>query len=153
MAHKLENNYLTVSVEPFGAELSGIVCNRTLREYLWQGDPAFWKRRSPVLFPIVGSLWNGEYHYEGKPYTMSQHGFARDNRFELIRQSREEVRYNFIDNEETRMVYPFRFELQIGYKLIDNKIEVSWQVVNRGNGDMFFQIGAHPAFFYPYFNK
>jgi len=152
MAQILKNENLTVKVNSFGAELSEIVSNRTGRQYLWQADPAFWKRHSPVLFPIVGSLWNGEYHYKGKAYPMSQHGFARDKEFELIRRSDDEIRYRLTDNEDTRKVYPFRFDLQIGYKLVGNKIEVIWQVTNRGDEDMYFQIGAHPAFYYPGFD-
>ena len=152
MTHILKNKNLTIAVESLGAELASIVCNRTGREYLWQADPAFWKRHSPILFPIVGSLWNGEYHYKHKAYPMSQHGFARDNDFELMYRSEDELRYRFADNEATRRIYPFRFGLQVGYRLVDNKVQVIWQVTNKGDEDMYFQIGAHPAFFYPGFN-
>lgn len=152
MPYTLKSDDLTVKVDSSGAELTSIVANHTGREYLWQADPAFWKRHSPVLFPIVGSLWNGEYHYKKTAYPMSQHGFARDNDFRLIRQSDDEIRFGFTDTEHTRKAYPFSFELQIGYRLFQNKLEVIWQVVNKGGEDMYFQIGAHPAFFYPHFD-
>ena len=48
----ISNSQLTIRVSPHGAELCNIVCNG--KEYLWQADPSFWKRHSPVLFPIVG---------------------------------------------------------------------------------------------------
>lgn len=35
---------------------------------MWDAKPEYWKRTSPVLFPIVGSLNNGSYRYEGKEY-------------------------------------------------------------------------------------
>ena len=87
MNHILSNEYLTIEVSPHGAELQSIRNNRTGHEYLWQGNPAFWGRRSPVLFPIVGSLWNGEYHTGGNTYKMSQHGFARDMDFTIVEET------------------------------------------------------------------
>lgn len=149
----LKNEYLTVKIKSFGAELFNIISNKTGREYLWQGDPTFWKRRSPILFPIVGSLWNGEYRNNDIIYKMSQHGFARDNDFTLISSTSNEVFYAFKSNSETLKLYPFPFELQIGYRLIENKLTVIWKVINTGDSDMYFQIGAHPAFFYTDFDQ
>jgi galactose mutarotase-like enzyme len=37
--------------------------------------------------------------------------------------------------------------------LIDNCLEVNWIVENRTEGDMYFQIGAHPAFNYRNFDE
>ena len=48
---------LTAAVDPMGAQLCSLKLNQN--EYLWQGNPAFWSRRAPILFPIVGSLRNG----------------------------------------------------------------------------------------------
>ena len=76
-------------------------------EYLWQADPEYWKRHSPVLFPIVGSLWEGVYRYEGKEYRMGQHGFARDMDFSLLRKSGDEVWYRLVSDEGTLEKYPF----------------------------------------------
>lgn len=144
---KLSNSELTIAVSRHGAELCSIMSNG--REYLWQADPAFWKRHSPVLFPIVGSVWENEYRHEGKPYTLTQHGFARDMDFELIHESENEVRYRLTDNEETKKKYPFPFCLEVGYRTEGRKIEVMWKVINTGTEEMHFQIGAHPAFYYP----
>lgn len=76
MKKTVSNNSLTIQVSPHGAELSSIVANATGKEYLWQADPTFWKRHSPVLFPIVGSLWNNEYRHNGKTYKLSQQRFC-----------------------------------------------------------------------------
>ena len=84
MIQKLENDLLIVEASSWGAELQSIRDKRTGHEYLWQGNPAFWKRRSPVLFPIVGSVWDGKFHMDGKEYTMGQHGFARDMEFSPV---------------------------------------------------------------------
>ena len=146
----ISNKQLTIQVSPHGAELCSIVANG--KEYLWQADPAFWKRHSPVLFPIVGSVWENEYRNEGIPYTLTQHGFARDMEFTLISEKEDEVRYRLVSNEETLHKYPFPFCLEIGYRIQGKKIEVMWEVKNTGNKDMYFQIGAHPAFYWPEFD-
>lgn len=145
----LSNQYLTIRVADHGAELSGIVANATGKEYLWQADPAFWKRHSPVLFPIVGSVWEGKYRQDGATYSLSQHGFARDRDFTLVHESENELRFALESDERTREVYPFDFRLEIGYRLEGNRIEVLWRVVNTGDRTAYFQIGAHPAFYYP----
>lgn len=146
----ISNSQLTLRVSNHGAELCSIVCNG--KEYLWQADPAFWKRHSPVLFPIVGSVWDNEYRINGIPYPLSQHGFARDMDFELIMERPDELRYRLTDNEETRKKYPFPFCLEIGYRIEGKQIEVQWEVKNIGNEEMYFQIGAHPAFYFPSFD-
>ena len=145
--HTLSNEVLTVIVNDHGAELQNIIRNGV--EYLWQGDPAFWGRRSPVLFPIVGSVWDKRYRVEGKEYSLGQHGFARDMDFALVEATQTEIRFRLESNEETLEKYPYPFILEIAYKLRDNKIDVIWEVTNPSDNDLHFQIGAHPAFFYP----
>lgn len=149
----LSNDSLTIQVSPQGAELSSIVANATQKEYLWQADPAFWKRHSPVLFPIVGSLWNNKYHHNGITYHLSQHGFARDKEFELIKETDTELRFKLQESEDTLKLYPFPFYLEIGYRLAGNQIEIIWVVKNTGNEELHFQIGAHPAFYYPDYDE
>ena len=146
----ISNKQLTIQVSPHGAELCSIVANG--KEYLWQADPAFWKRHSPVLFPIVGSVWENEYRNEGIPYTLTQHGFARDMEFMIVAEKEDEVRYRLVSNEETLQKYPFPFCLEIGYRIQGKQIEVMWKVKNTGNKEMYFQIGAHPAFYWPEFD-
>lgn len=86
----ISNEQLTIQVSPHAAELCSIFANG--KEYLWQADPAFWKRHSPVLFPIVGSVWENQYRNEGIAYTLSQHGFARDMEFTLV--SEKKTKYD-----------------------------------------------------------
>lgn len=143
----LSNSELTIKISPHGAELCSIYCHG--HEYLWQADPAYWKRHSPVLFPIVGSVWNGRYCHEGHVYPLSQHGFARDMDFQLLSESPTEVHYRLEDSAETREKYPFPFLLDIGYRIHGCSIEVLWEVSNPGDAPLHFQIGAHPAFYFP----
>ena len=143
----LKNDILTVEVSNNGAELQSIRKNGV--EYLWQGDPAFWGRRSPVLFPIVGSVWEKKYRVDGMEYELGQHGFARDKVFELVSASETEVRYRLVSDDDTKAKYPYDFVLEIAYRLDGNKVDVVWEVQNPSSEDMYFQIGAHPAFNYP----
>ena len=143
----ISNSILDISVEEHGAELSSIRCNG--REYLWGAYPEFWKRHSPVLFPIVGSVWNGMYTSHGETFKMGQHGFARDMDFKLIREEEDYLEYELNSSDETLSKYPYPFILRIGYKIEGKNIIVIWKVVNPSDNDMYFQIGAHPAFYWP----
>ncbi|MDO4497440.1 MAG: aldose 1-epimerase family protein [Bacteroidales bacterium] len=143
---QLQNEQMTISVKEHGAELASIVCGG--KEYLWQADEKFWKRHSPVLFPIVGSVCKGEYRSHGKTYKMGQHGLARDLDFTLISATDNELWYELSSTPETLEKYPYSFCLRIGYRLEGKRISVMWKVVNTGEETMAFQIGAHPAFFF-----
>lgn len=143
----LSNSALSISIAEHGAELQSI--KKYGKEYLWQGDEKFWGRRSPVLFPFVGRVWDNVYRHEGKEYAMGQHGFARDMDFALIAKSETEATFLLESTSETLAKYPFAFRLKIGYELDGNAITVKWHVENTGTEDMYFQIGAHPAFYYP----
>ncbi len=148
----LSNNFLTIRVSEKGAELCSLFDKETQSEFLWEANPAFWKRHSPVLFPIVGSVWENRYRYQGQTYYLSQHGFARDRVFELILETEDELRYRLACDERTLEIYPFFFILEIGYKITGRCVEVSWEVKNPVKEPLYFQIGAHPAFYYPDLN-
>ena len=114
-AYQLKNEELTLTVISAGAEMKSLKDNKTEQEYLWQADPKFWGRTSPVLFPIVGNYVQKQSVYEGKTYTLSQHGFARDMEFDLESQTEEEIWFVLKDTESTLEKYPFHFALHIGY--------------------------------------
>lgn len=146
----LTNDVLAVVIDTHGAELQSIDNIRTGRHYLWHGDKAYWGRRSPVLFPIVGSLWDGTFRMDGKEYGLGQHGFARDMEFAVMENVPENEAWFVLEaNDETMMKYPRNFRLEIGYSLIGERVTVMWRVVNNDALRMSFQIGAHPAFNYP----
>lgn len=145
--HTLKNDLLAIRVKEHGAELASI--KKGSEEYLWQADSAFWGRHSPVLFPIVGSVWDKKYRVDGKEFELGQHGFARDMDFTLVEKKDTEIRFRLESDEETLTRYPWPFILEIGYRLEGNAIAVIWKVTNPGTEDMYFQIGAHPAFCYP----
>jgi galactose mutarotase-like enzyme len=142
----IENGILSVESKTAGAELTSIRLKADGTEYLWQADPRFWARQSPLLFPIIGAVADGKYTVAGRQYPMKNHGFARESEFEITHESAEAVAYTLVSNADTLAVYPFRFRLTAGYALDGNTLAVSWQVENNGDGPMGFSIGAHPAF-------
>ena len=142
----LENEHLLINVKQEGAELTRIYSKKMQLEYLWEGDDAFWGRQAPVLFPIVGKLRNGTYRYKNKDYALSQHGFARDQRFDIISKTDDTISFCFESNEATLLVYPFRFQLIISYQLNANALTVSYQVINLDDRELLFSIGGHPGF-------
>lgn len=153
MKHRLTNNLLNVVIDTHGAELQNITSVATGHEYLWQGNPEFWGRRSPVLFPIVGAVWDGHYRMDGTAYALGQHGFARDCDFTAtVGAADDEAWFTLDASEATLALYPRHFRLEIGYALRGRRIEVMWRVTNTDSRKMSFQIGAHPAFNYPDFN-
>ena len=116
MVHKLKNDILTVTVADRGAELKSVTGNDGT-EYLFDGNPAWWKYTSPVLFPIVGKLVGGKYRAEGKEFSLPGHGFARTSDFQCVRESDGEIVFKLNWSDETLKVYPYKFTLEISYIL------------------------------------
>ncbi len=148
MTTTISNLNLTVQINHLGAELFSLK-NSENTEYIWEGNPVFWGKHSPVLFPIVGTLKNNMYYYQGKEYYLSRHGFAREMEFELIEKFENSATFSLVSSIETRKVYPFDFELQICYSLDENKLNIDYKIINNNDSILPFSIGAHPAFALP----
>jgi len=140
----LKNDKLEIGVNVHGAELVRVLKDGV--DYLWDGNPAFWARTSPVLFPIVGAVAEGKYLINGEEFELSQHGFARDMDFEVMSRTENSLWFKIVSTDETQAKYPFEFELRIGYELDDETVIVRWEVLNNDCVMMPFSIGAHPAF-------
>ncbi len=145
----IENDFLAVSVQRTGAELSSIYHKSLYLEYLWSGDPAFWAKKSPVLFPIVGALKENSYEFEGKTYELGRHGFARELDFGIKELSPHEVVLTLTSDERTLAKFPFSFTFDIQYTLNQDCLSVTYHVQNTGKPFMYFSVGGHPAFKVP----
>ena len=145
----LKNDQLEVTINSLGAELTKIYKPQTKIDYLWHGDAKYWGRHAPVLFPFVGRLKDDTYYYEKQSFHQSQHGFARDQEFELLVQSDTKASFLLESSAKTLAVYPFEFKLVITYELKADQVLVSYQVENPGQKDLLFALGAHPAFNIP----
>lgn len=143
---QIQNEKLLVEISTLGAEVKRVYHLGHEIDYLWDSNPSFWAKSSPILFPIVGRLAKNQYLYDGKSYSLPQHGFARDLEFELVEQESDTVWFELKANDVTREMYPFDFVLRIGYVLEDETLAVKWQVLNHNEEVMPFSIGAHPAF-------
>lgn len=149
MKHSIENQFLKVEVVEKGAELNSIWQKKHQMEYLWSGDPAYWAKKSPVLFPIVGTLKNNEYFFDNKSYHLGRHGFAREKLFRVTKEAPEQLEFTLSEDKDTLDSYPFLFDFRIRYQLKYDELEVTYTVHNTGSKDMYFSVGAHPAFRVP----
>src|SRR4051812_2794466 len=105
----VSNDTIAIEVAIKGAELQSIYNKQNGLQYLWSGDPAYWGKHSPVLFPIVGELKNKSYLHKGKAYELSRHGFARDMNFEVTEEDGSSITLSLESSEQTLQVYPFPF--------------------------------------------
>lgn len=144
--YELKNENLSICVCGKGAELKSLKEISNGREYMWNANPEFWPRTSPVLFPFVGRLKGQKYDYLGKSYTPPVHGFARDMEFELWEKTEDTLVFGIRDTEDTKAVYPFSFSFQITYRLTGRNLDMTYTVKNEGGEEMFFSLGAHPGF-------
>ena len=147
MIFHLENENIKIAVDTKGAELKSVFNKVNQQELLWQANPEFWGKSSPVLFPIVGTLKDGLYIYQGKEYQLSRHGFARDCNFKVEEVSDSHLVFSLESSKEIVQLYPFVFKLQIIYTLLGNSLQVEYKVENLSDVEtMYFSLGAHPAF-------
>ena len=147
MECQISNLNLTVKIEQTGAELSSIVSKSSGREFVWNANPEIWGSSAPVLFPIVGGLKNGQTSHNGKLYSMPRHGIVRHNsNIHVIAQENDRITFRLTADEQTLKHYPFRFTFDINYRVKDNSLIITHMIKNTDNCDMYFSVGAHPAF-------
>ena len=150
MLTAIENEDLKITADSDGAQLQSLIFKEDGKNYLWHGDSKYWGRRAPVLFPIVGRLKDDRYFYDEEEYKMTQHGFARDMEFELSESSDKHLLYTLNYNQQTLKIYPFKFKLEIKYELENNKLNISYRIFNEDQKELYYSIGAHPAFYWPF---
>ena len=146
MIFTIENDKVCAGIKQYGAELTSFKSKVSGTEYLWQSFPEIWYGQSPVLFPIVGTLLDNKYRVDGNEYELFRHGIARKRDFELKEQGEDYVILTQKYNEDTLKVYPFKYVLDIEFRLDGEKLTATHTVKNEDDGDMYFSIGAHPGF-------
>jgi len=144
----ISNSTISASINHSGAELFSLKHNNN-KEYIWEGNPEFWGKHSPILFPIVGTLKNNTYTIDKKEYQLTRHGFARDMEFQLLEKTNNSAVFSLESNTETLTIYPFHFELQLIYSIENTTLNIEYVVINKGETKMPFSIGAHPAIALP----
>jgi galactose mutarotase-like enzyme len=144
----ISSGELSAEIDPHGAQLSTIR-DRDGRDLLWNGDPAVWAGRAPLLFPIVGVLNGGSYRLGGKSYPLPRHGFARNRTFAVASSSPSSATFRLSADAATLQVYPFRFELDAQFVLDGATLTQTSTVRNTGDGAMYASFGYHPALRWP----
>ncbi len=150
MTHTIENEYIKVSAEEFGAQLASFYSKQTGVEYLWQGDPKYWKGRAYNLFPTIGRQYQGYYLAGGKPYSLDCHGLARYYPFTLFEKTATSLTLLFRSNAETLKKYPYEFSFFVTFKIEGKKLTVEYTAKNEGKEVMYYGVGGHPGINVPF---
>ena len=144
----IASSQLSAVISPLGAELRALSTSAGA-QLLWDGDPAFWTGRAPILFPVIGELAGGVYRYDGRAYAMPKHGFARHSTFSVITADTDRAVLRLRANAATRAVYPFEFALDLEYALDGAQLTMAATITNQGTHAMPASFGFHPALRWP----
>ena len=139
---------LSAEISATGAELVRLR-DRTGADLLWDGDPAFWTGRSPLLFPIVGEVKGNRLTVAGKAHDIGRHGFARTSTFAVVRSDAASCTWRLESSEATRRQYPFEFRLDVTYRIEGATLQMEAEVTNTGVAVMPASFGFHPALRWP----
>ncbi|BAV65172.1 aldose 1-epimerase family protein [Sphingobium cloacae] len=139
---------LRAAIHPLGAELWSLT-DADGREWMTDADPRWWTGHAPLLFPFVGRSRGDAYRWEGREYPMPQHGFARRREFALVERAEDSAIFRLEADGKTRAVYPFDFRLDMAFAVEGETLRMTATVTNRGEADMPFSFGYHPAFAWP----
>ena len=143
---KVENSKYVLEVSEKAAEITSFFDKDLELEYMWQGDPTYWAGRNPILFPIISNTWTKKYTIDGEEYAMGNHGLARHAIFTCLENTDDSITMEFCSDEETLAQYPFDFSLRVRYTLIEDKVQIDYEITNTGTKPMPFSFGLHPAF-------
>lgn len=147
----IENKNLKATIAIKGAELKSLVYKE--REYIWKGVDSIWGRSAPLLFPIVGSLKDKTTYIDGKPYSMTQHGFLRDQKFSLIKHTKSEIKLISLYDDNSLKLYPYKYKAIITYKLVGKRLRTSINIHNMELGPIHFNVGGHPGIVCPLYEE
>jgi len=149
MLYTLENDTFQLTASEHGGELHSLYSKKTNTDYLWQGNPNYWKYHAPLLFPIVGRCINNKYLFNDKTYELPQHGLARTSEFILVEQGPQMLTFELKSSPQSLTIYPFEFIFHVTYTLQDHGVKTTLSVQNPASKQLLFSVGAHPAFMCP----
>lgn len=146
----LQSSALEASISPLGAELRGLKHLPSGSELLWNGDPTHWKGVSPILFPVVGRLRGDKYVWQGRSYSLPQHGFARELEWDVVHEDEQSASFLLAHAGPFLERYPQEFQLASTYSIDGSGLDWRIDVFNpSATDDLLFSVGAHPAFRWP----
>jgi galactose mutarotase-like enzyme len=104
---------------------------------------------NPVLFPTCGLTENNSYEYEGKKYSIGNHGLVRSypwNVEDTLTEDGAGIIISITSNDEMKEKYPFDFEIVYKYILKGSTITIEQSYKNKSNKPMPMYAGFHPYF-------
>jgi galactose mutarotase-like enzyme len=150
----LQSGELSAAINPLGAQLS-VLRDSSGRDLLWNGDPAVWAGRAPILFPTIGELAGGAFRLGANTYPLPRHGFARNKPFQVVAATAAQASqpaqatFRLSADESTLKVYPFQFQLDVSFVLQGATLAVTSSVRNLGHSPLTASVGYHPGFRWP----
>lgn len=145
----IESHQLRAVISTLGAEMQQLTDKISGQDYLWHGDKKYWGGHSPILFPATGGLWNSEARIGGEIYKVPKHGFVSAEEWEILDNSASSVTLVFRNATKYASIYPFSYEVRVRYTLVGRLLKTDFEVFNKGNAMMYFQMGGHPGFVLP----
>ncbi|MGY5271340.1 aldose epimerase family protein [Lactiplantibacillus plantarum] len=135
---ELKNDKIKVVVSLLGAEIQAVTRIDDGFDYIWNDTTGkYWGRHAPILFPIIGQINQNTYYFDGKKYSLTQHGFLRDQTFEVVNQSEDAVSLKSTANDETKAKFPFDYQVTVTYSLADSALKVEFNVENFDTKTMY----------------
>ena len=152
MVYSIESNGFSAKFDSYGARLISLKDREGL-EYIWQRDARYWSDCAPILFPVIARTRDGKITANGKEYRMPKHGLLRNAEFKVAEQKPEAITFMSAANEETKEAYPWNYVFYVTFSLCDNQLTTAFRVENKDESQMYFCLGAHPAFNVPLTNE
>lgn len=149
MSVVIQDNQVRATILEHGAQPVSLYSKKDNIEYIWPADQKYWLWHAPLLFPIEGKLKNGTCYIDGQPYHMSQHGFARDQDFNIESKSENKVELSLTYSEQTLKMLPYKFKLVVIYEIVSGTLRTTYEVMNLDSKDIYFTVGSHPGFNVP----
>lgn len=140
----INSSTIHACIKEKGAELSSLRYNSN--EYIWQADPEYWGKSSPLLFPVIGFLKDNKTIIGDKEYSIGKHGLIRDLTFNVVKASETEAVLEVESSPETLKAYPFEFKITITFSAGETGLDIDYSIENRSSDKMPFTFGLHPAF-------
>ncbi|MBU7477382.1 aldose 1-epimerase family protein [Lactiplantibacillus pentosus] len=144
---KITNEKIRVVISNLGAEIQSVELLESGVNVIWNDvNQQYWQRHAPILFPIIGRLNDNSYKYRGRKYELNQHGFLRDQEFQVIASDYNFVKLQSVSSLKTLAKYPFDYRFEVLYQLVDNRLEICYQIENVDDNTMYYSLGLHPGF-------
>lgn len=141
----IQSDKITAVISSKGAEIQSIKGQDGI-ERMWQGDPAFWANRAPVLFPVAGGFREDCYELDGVRHPMGKHGFTRNREFQVEQVSENRAVFLFTEEDPG---FPFLYELRVIFTAEGDTLTVDYAVSNKDEKPFYFSVGAHEAYAAP----